>query len=135
MNNTTTNNTTNNATVDLKAIQKAEKFLSENHLFGVFYLFCGEIREKGIKEKWNHEARWNAITTWADDQELNPNSEKPQNIGVALTEWYERIYLPSKWTNKPNKRYNKNFNKDDNKNNETSETEFMHIDDEETPFQ
>lgn len=109
MTNTNANNTTNtnNRPVDLKAIQKAEQFLSENFLMGVFYLFCGEIREQGIKEKWDHTARWNAIARWVGDVELhNPFNEKPKGIEAALTEWYEKIYLPSKWTG------NRNYNKD-----------------------
>ena len=39
----TNTNTTNKATVDFKAIKKAEQFLCENHLFGIFYLFCIKI--------------------------------------------------------------------------------------------
>lgn len=112
----TNTNTTNKATVDLKAIKKAEQFLCENHLFGVFYLHCGDMRGQGIKEKWDHKARWEAIAKWAGEQELNdinPFNEKPQGIESALTEWYEKVYLPSKWTNNPNrKRYNKNRNEE-----------------------
>lgn len=105
-----TTNNTNNKTVDLKAIKKAEQFLMENYLMGVFYLFCGEIREKGIKEKWDHKARWNAIAEWVRDQDItkeNPFAEKPQGIEAALTEWYEKLYLPSKYTNNYKKPYNK----------------------------
>jgi hypothetical protein len=107
----TNTNTTNKATVDLRAIKKAEQFLSENHLFGVFYLFCGDMREQGIKEKWDHKARWEAVSTWVGEQDVaadNPFAEKPSGIEGALTEWYEKIYLPSKWTNNNNyRRYNK----------------------------
>ena len=125
MTNTNANNTTNtnNRPVDLKAIQKAEQFLSENFLMGVFYLFCGEIREKGIKEKWDHKTRWNAIAAWVRDQDIthdNPFAEKPQGIENALTEWYEKIYLPSKWGNSG---YKKPYNKDNKQsaNNGTAE--------------
>lgn len=107
-------NTRNNP-VDLKSIRKAEQFLTENFLFGSFYLFCGEIREQGIKEKWDHNARWNAIADWVSQQEpVNPFYEKPQGLPMALTEWYEKIYLPSKWSNNGYRRYNK-----DRQNNQT----------------
>ena len=102
-------NTTKN--VDLKAIRKAEQFLAENFLLSSFYLFCGEIREKGIKEKWDHTARWEAISRWVSEQDLtdiNPFAEKPSGIEAALTEWYEKVYLPSKWSTNNYKRYNKN---------------------------
>ena len=115
--------TNTNATVDLRAIKKAEQFLAENYLFSVFYLFCGEIREKGIKEKWDHAERWEAIAKWVGEQELNdinPFNEKPKGIESALTEWYEKVYLPSKWTNNGRKRYDK---KPNNQNDVSEETE------------
>ena len=102
--------TNTNKEVNLKLIQKAEQFLMENCLFSIFYLFCGEIREKGIKEKWDHTARWEAISRWVSEQDttaINPFNEKPQNVEGALTEWYEKIYLPSKWTG--NSGYKKNY--------------------------
>lgn len=112
----TNNITNNNATkkpVDLKAIQKAERFLSENFLMGTFYLFCGEIREKGIKEKWDHATRFNAVAAWARDVEMdNPFNEKPQGIERALTEWYERVYLPSKYVPRESNYQKKPYNKD-----------------------
>lgn len=111
MTNANETNNTNYKTVDLKAIQKAEEFLAENHLFGVFYLFCGEIRAKGIAEKWSHTDRWNAIADWVSEQEpISPFYEKPQGLPMALTEWYEKIYLPSKWTNSNRRRYNNRQN-------------------------
>ena len=113
----TNTNTTNKATVDLKAIKKAERFLCENHLFGVFYLHCGDMREQGIKEKWDHKARWEAISQWVGEQNINednPFAEKPSGIEGALTEWYEKIYLPSKWSNNGYKRYNKDHGQREN---------------------
>ena len=118
-NNATTNtNNTTNKPVDLRAIQKAEQFLSENFLMGTFYLFCGEIREQGIKEKWDHTARWNAVARWVGDVELHtPFNEKPKGIEAALTEWYEKIYLPSKRSNNSYKKPNSNRNNEGYKGN------------------
>lgn len=117
---TNTNNTTTetNKPADLKAIRKAEMFLMDNFLVSAFFLFCGDIREKGIKEKWDHTARWEAIATWVGEQDLtfaNPFNEKPQGIEGALTEWYEKVYLPSKWTNNGRKRYDKKPESQENK--------------------
>ena len=105
-NTTNTTNVTNNETtaIDLKAIRRAEKFLVDNYPTGVVTLFCNEIRAKGAQEKWDHAARWEAVAKWVSDQDLIYPLE--EGVPMALTEWYEKLYLPSKRTNSS---YNKNY--------------------------
>ena len=98
-------NTTTTNTVNMENIKKADKFLVQNYLLGTFYLFCGEMRKQGIEDKWDHEMRLGVVTGWVKTQELNVAKE--DGIEEALTEWYEKVYLPSKWTNNPYKRYKK----------------------------
>lgn len=106
---TNTNNTTN-----LKAIMDAERFLTDNYITGVFCLFCEEMRKKGIKEKWDHEKRQFAVTEWLKAQPTNPFEDRPADLNVSLTEWYEKIYLPSKWTNNGYRKNNRNKDQQEN---------------------
>lgn len=75
---------------DMELIRIADFFLIETELLYSFNHFCDNLLLNNA-ENWLHSDRWSVIYDWLEEQTIE--SEKPEAIVTALTEYFEAMHI------------------------------------------